>query len=148
MDKIKFEKLKRVDSKTVKEIAVLLEKLNPDFKPPVRLSDIKKVVEFPRATVFVARETGRKIIGMITLIGYPQLEGNMKIWIEDLVVDKSYRRLGLGRKLMQIAIKEAKKLKAKSIVFTSRASRKGAQRFYKSMGFKTKETNYYRQELV
>ena len=145
--KIKYESLTKVDKSVVKEMAALLEQLNPDFKPPVRLKEIKKVVDFPGSKLFVARNSKNKIIGMVTLIGYPQVEGLMKVWIEDLIVEKDYRRQGIGKKLLELAKTEAKNLGYKTIVFTSRSSRKEANTFYKNMGFTIKETNYYRLDL-
>jgi len=143
----KLEVLDKVDAKTITEITSLLIQLNPDFNPPVRIKDIKRVIDFPEATIFVVRDKNKEIVGMVTLIGYPQIEGMMKVWLEDLVVDKNHRKKGLGKKLVKEALKKARELKKKSVCFTSRLSRKIANKFYKKMGFKLKETNYYRYDL-
>jgi len=143
----KLEVLKKVDAKAVAEITVLLKQLNPDFSPPVKMEDIKRVIDFPEAIIFVARDKDKKIIGMVTLIGYPQVEGMMKVWIEDLVVDKEHRRKGLGKKLINKSLKKAKELRYKRVCLTSRPSRGKANNLYKGMGFDLKETNYYKYRL-
>jgi len=67
--------------------------------------------------------------------------------IEDVVVDKNYRGKGIGRKLTEMLIKEAKKRKADCVELTSNPKRAEANAMYESMGFEKRETNCYRLNL-
>ena len=145
-DQFKVEILKKADASVLADFTVLFEQLNPDFKPPVKVKDIEAVIDFPEAVIFVIRDN-KKIVASASLIGYPQIEGKIKVRLEDLIVDKQYRRQGLGKKLIKAVIKQAKRLGYKSIVFTSRPSRKIANRFDQQLGIKKCKTNVYRYLL-
>ncbi len=67
--------------------------------------------------------------------------------IEDVVVDKFSRGQGIGRKLTEALIKEAKTRKADCVELTSNPKRTEANALYESLGFKKRETNCYRLEL-
>lgn len=84
---------------------------------------------------------------MVTLISVPKLEGLIKTWVEDLVVDGKYRRKGIGEMLMKNVLEKAKKLRINSVTLTSRANRVAANALYKKLGFQIHETNYFKIDL-
>ena len=63
---------------------------------------------------------------------------------EDVVLAKEYRGRGIGRKLNEFLIQEARKRKVDCVELTSNPNRKEANAMYESMGFKKRETNCYR----
>jgi ribosomal protein S18 acetylase RimI-like enzyme len=67
-----------------------------------------------------------------------------KLWIEDVVVDKVARGKGLGKELIQFAIKYAKNKNVKTINLTSSPERVAANKLYQKLGFMLRETNVYR----
>lgn len=57
-------------------------------------------------------------------------------YLEDVFVAKSFRRKGVGTKLVREAIKLAKKNKCYKIIATSRHLNETAHAFYERLGFK------------
>lgn len=78
----------------------------------------EKLLEFyqtvsvsPRHTVSVIADSSDRLIGCATLIVEPKIlhEGSYVGHIEDVVIDKEYRGIGLGRSLIKHLIGESKK---------------------------------------
>ena len=84
---------------------------------------------------------------MITIVSYLTLHNTYKTWFEDLFVDESVRRQGIGQALIKQAMSLAKKLKIKVVNFTSRPCRIAANHLYKKLGFKLYQTNHYKYKL-
>ena len=92
----------------------------------------------------VVIEDSGKIIGFGSLVIYQTPLKSSIATIEDVVVDKSYRGQGLGKKLMQELIKLGQDKKVKMINLTSKPSRVAARKLYESLGFKLLETGVFR----
>jgi ribosomal protein S18 acetylase RimI-like enzyme len=56
-------------------------------------------------------------------------------FIENVVTDEKYRRQGLGRIVMQMAIDYAKECNCYKVVLLSSSHRTNAHKFYESLGF-------------
>jgi ribosomal protein S18 acetylase RimI-like enzyme len=138
--------LNTINNHYLKDIESLLVQLNPDFVPPAEKEKIQTVISNPDTHILVALDKN-KLVGMITLCCAPQIEGNIKAWIEDFIVDGSYQGQGIGTSLIQEAHKKAKKLGFKSTRLTSRPSRVVANEYYKKIGYKQYHTNVYKIEL-
>jgi len=67
--------------------------------------------------------------------------------VEDVVVDKNYRRMGLGTKLMEKLLEKGKELKVFAVELTSNPQREGARRLYQKLGFELLETGVFRLTL-
>lgn len=93
--------------------------------------------------IFLATDTDtRTCVGMYTLVSCPQLTG-IKVWLEDVVVDNRWQGRGLGRRLVEHAIAQARRLYPHAtLMLTSRPSRKAANHIYATL-FQPKETNVY-----
>ena len=122
-------------------IRSLTAQLDKDYKP-LSDDDIKAMVTMDNCFIFVACFQD-KIVGMATLIAY-RIPYTKKAVLEDVVVDKQFRGQGIGTKLINTAIAKARKTGAFFIDFTSRPTRESANRLYKKLGFKIRETNVYR----
>ena len=83
------------------------------------------------------------LAGMLTVGTYNSPTGS-KAWIEDVVVDSTFRGKGLGKMLMQHAIDFVQSSGITLLMLTSRPSRIIANNLYQSLGFGRKETNVYR----
>lgn len=95
---------------------------------------------------FIAELDDDRIAGMLT-IGTYRTPSGIKVWIEDVVVDKDQRGKGLGKDLTLFAVDYARSLDAKEICLTSRPSRIAANALYQKIGFKQHETNVYKYLL-
>ena len=137
---IRIEELQRVTQKSLKEINALLPQLS---KTPKLLSlKLLEIITKDKNTCLVVAKDGSRIVGMGSLVVF-LTPHSRRARIEDVVVDKSYRGKGIGEKISKELISLAKKKKVKSIELSSRPSRAVANKLYKKLGFKQKETNAY-----
>ena len=84
--------------------------------------------------------------GMLTVGIYHSPTGG-KAWIEDVVVDETFRGQGLSKLLVTHAIEFTKSQGIPSLMLTSNPKRIAANKLYQAMGFGRKETNVYRMKF-
>lgn len=140
---IEIKELKCADEAMVAAITSLLSQLTSS--PIVfTLSSLQDIVESDGTHLYIARY-GDEVVGMLSLCNYLAPTGR-KMWIEDVVVDRSVRGKGVGRALLDYAIAEARH-RGGLLMLTSRPSRVAANALYSSSGFERKETNVYKMDL-
>lgn len=87
----------------------------------IKLSVIKNNKEIARAYLYIMKnDLHKKFFGLL----------------EDVFVDENERGSGIGSKLIQEIIKQAKKEKCYKIIATSRHTRPKVHKLYKRLGFK------------
>lgn len=104
-------------------------------------SDIEELINSENTHIFLAEDEG--IIGALTLVLNKIPSGN-KVWIEDVVVDKSARGKGVGKELTKFAIEYARSKGLTQINLTSSPEKIAANKLYQKLGFTKRETNIYR----
>ena len=104
---------------------------------------LKAVIESGNSHLFVALNDNGKVAGMLTVVSF-HIPTGVKYRIEDVVVDETQRKQGIGNKLMNHAISFAAKSGAESIDLTSKPARHAANQLYLKLGFVKRETNVYR----
>ncbi|MDH5420618.1 MAG: GNAT family N-acetyltransferase [Acidimicrobiia bacterium] len=134
-----------VTDKLVAAFADLIPQLSQSSPPPNREA-LATIIADPNTHLFVA-EDGDAIVGSLTLIIFRSPTG-VRARIEDVVVAESARGTGLGRRLTDAAIEQARATGAKAIGLTSRPSREAANGLYQSMGFEQRNTNVYEMKLT
>ena len=87
-----------------------------------------------------------QIAGMLTVGIYYSPTGG-KAWIEDVVVDETFRGQGLSKQLVAHAIEFVKSKQIPLLMLTSNPKRIAANKLYQTMGFERKETNVYRMKF-
>jgi ribosomal protein S18 acetylase RimI-like enzyme len=132
-----------VDDELVATVARILPLLSSSSSPSAE--HLQAIVDGPDTALFVARVDGR-IVGVLTLAMYRIPTGN-RAWIEDVIVDESAARQGIGEALSRAAIDEARRRGAKDVRLTSRPKREAANRLYQRIGFEIYETNVYKFPL-
>jgi predicted N-acetyltransferase YhbS len=92
---------------------------------------------FPNLELVVAEENS-EVVGSLVLLIVPNLSHKGLPWaeVENVIVGETRRRTGVGRSLMEYAIKRAKEAKCYRISLSSDNRRLEAHKFYESMGFK------------
>jgi ribosomal protein S18 acetylase RimI-like enzyme len=133
-----------VDENIAGAITDLMIQLDPKTES-VEVETIKKIIESPDNYLFVVADK-EKIVGMLTLISYNTPSGS-RGYIEDVVVDITYRGKGLGKLLLNHAIEYSRNLQLEYIGLTSRSDREAANYLYQSLGFEKRDTNVYRYHL-
>ena len=137
------EVAERVTPELEEAFAKLLPQLSSSGKLPSR-SDMEEMIMSPATQLLLARSDG-KIIGMLMLVLF-RIPTGLRAWIEDVVVDGDARGKGAGEALTRAAVASAIERGARTVDLTSRPSREAANRLYQRVGFKLRETNFYRYE--
>ena len=87
------------------------------------------------ATVFVAEQDG-VVAGVASLWLRPRLNWvTLEAWVPDLFVDPAYRRLGLGRALLEACAAEARRKRCHRLSLDSGDQRAEAHLLYEDLGF-------------
>jgi ribosomal protein S18 acetylase RimI-like enzyme len=141
---IQIEQLKTFSSDLTPIINGLLAQLSPDART-LTDSETKTIIEDSSNRIIVAR-VDTKVVGMLTLVIANVLFAK-KALLEEIVVDKNFQSKGIGKKLINEAITQARKEGAVHIDFTSNPARVNANKFYEHMGFQKRDTNVYRIKL-
>ncbi len=111
------------------------------------LSGLEQIISEKSIYLFLAkRSENGEIVGMLTLVTF-RTPYKKKGTIEDVVVDMAVRGQGVGKQLVQKAVKKAKKMQIKDLMLTSNPSRLAANALYRKMGFEKYETNVYKMSL-
>jgi len=133
------------------EIKILLEN---DLKPLAKLykqfwnedSNIEKMkikykeLENNPNYIFLCAIIDKIVVGSVMGIVCEELYGECRPYMlmEDLVVDKEYGRMGIGKSLMNELEKIAKKRDCYQMLFITDTDRRNAVSFYESLGFDSK----------
>ena len=131
-------------------ILSLYKQLQPDEKP-LAMDEADKIWEKGNQqgiTYFVATD-GDRVISTLYLVIMPNMTrgGRSNGLIENVVTHEEYRRKGIGKKLMQMAIDYGKANNCYKIVLLSNIKRKESHLFYESCGFNGDSKRGYEMRL-
>jgi ribosomal protein S18 acetylase RimI-like enzyme len=109
-----------------------------DFKPVLRKqkAGLKAILRNPKiGCLWVAKRDGH-VVGMVSLLyTVSTAEGGRVAWLEDLVVDPSYRAQGIGKSLLRFVIAYGRKNGLKRITLLTDMDNQKAKALYKRHGF-------------
>ena len=133
------------------ELYSALQRLIPQLtthKVAPNWDELTALVNSKSSNLLIARypDENSDIAGILTLVIYRVTTGLRSI-VEDVVVDEKMRGQGIGEALMFHAIKLARDAGASGVSLTSNPRREAANRLYRSIGFKRRETNAYYLDL-
>ncbi|MBA2132748.1 GNAT family N-acetyltransferase [Capillibacterium thermochitinicola] len=93
-------------------------------------------------------EVGGKVAGWVHAFINRPLHKDTTVEIAGLVIDQSYRRMGIGRKLLDAVEEWAKNQGCDQVTLASNITREGAHQFYQAVGYQRTKTQYiFRKEL-
>ena len=126
----------------LKHILGLLPQLATESREPYEVPQDEAAAAFARInatdghTLLVAALDGR-IVGSLHLVIVPNLTHGARPWaiVENLVVDESHRRSGIGQRLLGDAVRRARDDGCYKVQLLSRTERAGAHEFYGAVGF-------------
>ena len=138
-----IEKVSEVTEELYEALQRLVPQLGAHKIPPTR-EELKKLVGSESSILLVAREANEHspIAGILCLTIYRVPTGLRSI-IEDVIVDETMRRRGIGEALVRQAIDLARETGADGVTLTSNPLREAANQLYQSMGFQLRQTNPY-----
>jgi GNAT superfamily N-acetyltransferase len=98
---------------------------------------LAEIAAMPGHELVVVEEDGM-VVGTMVLLVVPNLSHGALPWamVENMVVDRKYRRRGIGRLLVEYAIARARQAGCYKVQLLSNKKRRQAHRFYRSLGFK------------
>jgi len=122
----------------------LLPQLTTNYKSFDR-NDLEEILDSECTRLFIAidRDAENQIVGTYTLVIFRISTGKI-IRIEDVIVDESRRGEGLGRAMMEHALRFAKHARYDKIELYSHPTRVAANKLYQSLNFKIMKANVYR----
>jgi len=130
-----------IERMKISDIAEVLEIEKISFASPWSIEMFEQ--ELLMGRYFAAKEGG-KIIGYV---GYQRVldEGH----ITNLAVHPDFRRHGIGRKLVEKSVEEAKSSGLKSLILEVREKNTAAQKLYESLGFSNvgRRKGYYQEPV-
>lgn len=141
---VEIIEISEASNEILSQVNGLLPQLSKSASP-LSLESLDILAKSESTNLFIAKE-GKKVWGMLSLVLFPIPTGT-KAWVEDVVVDSSARGKGIGKALMNHALKKVREKRGKSIDLTSRPSRETANKLYQSLGYQKRETNVYRLSL-
>jgi len=112
MENITYNEAVETDIADLVNLLSVLFSIEKDFHPD--LAKQQKGLELliknnATTTIQVARNAAGKVIGMVTAqLVISTAQGAASAWIEDMVVDSSYRGLGIGKQLLEQILAWAK----------------------------------------
>ena len=134
-------------SEATEDLYQALQRLVPQLgahKAPPTRDELQELVGSESSMLLVAQDPDASgmIVGILCLTVYRVPTGLRSI-IEDVVVDESARRKGIGEALMRKAIELAREAGAEGVSLTSNPQRQAANLLYQSLGFRLRQTNPY-----
>lgn len=134
-------------SEATPELCEALQRLIPQLgahKVPPTRDELEILIRSEASRLLVARdpEESDPIAGILCLTVYRVPTGLRSI-IEDVIVDQTMRRRGIGEALTRRAIELAREAGAEGVALTSNPGREAANQLYRSIGFELRKTNPY-----
>jgi GNAT superfamily N-acetyltransferase len=117
--------------------------------PEPALEDCREVLravsDMPGRELLVAEEDGQ-VVGTAMLVITPSLAHGASPWavVEHVVVEEKLRSRGIGRQLMERAVRKAGEAGCYKIMLCSNKKRRDAHRFYRSLGFTATHEGFHR----
>ena len=143
---ITAQRITNASADSLQDINKLLLQLRRNPSEPLGTEQDLNDIVTDKNVIFIAVQDGEKIIGMATAY-LAQKFGKKTGFVEDVVVDETYRGQGLGQKVMEVLIQEAKNAGASQLYLTSGPDRIAAQKLYLRIGFKKRETDVFKLVL-
>lgn len=150
MDDITVEECNFTNADDLKAVAELLNLYIADemgggtlLSPMQQLRLISGLDEHPKSIVILAKKDGLYAGMIVAFENFSTFSVKPMINIHDVIVKKEFRRLGVGRKMMEKIEKIARIRSCGRITLEVRHDNLGAQQLYQSMGFADDEHPMY-----
>jgi GNAT superfamily N-acetyltransferase len=132
---IEYVEGKRDDLLQILELYKQLNPSNNDFTTD-EANKIWDKIEINEIKYFVGKQDGMIIASCyISIIPNLTFNGKSIGFIENVITDEKYRRQGIGKKVIEMAIEYAKKENCYKVVLQSGIKRTTAHKFYEAIGF-------------
>lgn len=111
--------------------------------------DLKKVYKNITDNIELLVVFNDEVIGYLNLNkNIDMITGENYFYVNYVCVKKSFRRLGVAKKMFMEVFSICLKNNIKYLELTSNDSRVAAHKLYESLGFSVRETNVFRKEIL
>jgi GNAT superfamily N-acetyltransferase len=127
VESISYGVAKQDDMADLVSLLSTLFSIEKDFNPDTskQMAGLTLLLNSKAGSIQVARNAAGKVIGMVSAqLVISTAQGAASAWVEDMVIAADYRRLGIGKTLLQNALDWAKQngaTRAQLLVDTSNA---------------------------
>ncbi len=128
------------------QIQSQINELYKQLNATIEQRPLHQILQEDNHVVVVICKEDRNIIGIALLAMYKVISGYRGM-VEDVVVDTEQRGKGIGRKLMEKLLEEAKNRDLDEILLFTGHHRTPALKLYKSLGFTLRESGLYNLKL-
>lgn len=135
----KFE----IDEKIQNRISELYKQLNSIIVQ----RPLHQILQEDNHVLFAVCKEGDDIVGIALMAMYKVISGYRGM-VEDVVVDEAHRGKGIGRKLMEKLLEEARHRGLDEVLLFSGHHRTPAINLYKSLGFTLRPSGLYNLKLT
>ncbi len=120
----------------VPRLAKLADELLPsEASTEKRTNTLKRSLENPNYDLFVGT-AGGQVVGLLDLWSFPDFgEGSDLCVIQNLIVTSNFRRRGVAGALVEKALAQARRRRAREVHVSTTFRNKAALRFYRKHGF-------------
>lgn len=139
ISKIEFRQLTQKDLPSLLELYVQLDENNKDLTTESSIPIWEEISKNPNIKYFGAVDTANedKVVSTCFTMIIPNLtaHGRSICFLENVVTDSAYRKQGLARKVIEMAIEDAKSHNCYKVILQSNCKRTEAHKFYENLGF-------------
>lgn len=139
--------IRDADPSDAAEIARLAAELGYSTNAEEIVGRLDRIVDRRKQVVLVA-VSEEKFAGWVQAQASEVLESGFRVEIVGLIVDESYRRRGVGRRLVEEAERWALEIGAPAIVVRSNSKRVESHSFYPALGFSSSKTQVVYRKLL
>jgi len=135
----------------IRDLLVQIYDINFDVSHDYSINESNKKINLldeyikTNQAVLIGAVDGEKLVGFIWIYKHEYF-GETRMHINQIIVDKEYKRKGIGKRLLEEAEKKAKELGIKVIDLFVSEKNAEAVNFYEKMGFVT-ERRYLKKIL-
>lgn len=139
ISKIEFRQLTQKDLPSLLELYVQLDENNKDLTTESSIPIWEEISKNPNIKYFGAVDTanGDRVVSTCFTMIIPNLtaHGRSICFLENVVTDSAYRKQGLARKVIEMAIEDAKSHNCYKVILQSNCKCTEAHKFYENLGF-------------
>jgi ribosomal protein S18 acetylase RimI-like enzyme len=109
-----------------------------DFTPDAgkQQRGLRMLLENQHTGMLFCAESAGGVIGMVSILfSVSTAEGGRAAWLEDMIVHPDWRDRGIGRKLLEEALRRAREAGCLRVTLLTDPSNEEAMRFYSRAGF-------------
>ncbi len=137
--KLQFRLLTEKDLPSLLELYVQLDENNKNLTAQSSLPVWEEITKNQNIKYFGAVDSSNKdkVVSTCWTMIIPNLtaQGRSICFLENVVTDAAYRKQGLARKVIEMAIEDAKAHNCYKVILQSNCKRTEAHKFYENLGF-------------